>query len=182
MRSSYLNNLDYSDLIKSTLYFTKPKNIIEYGILDGYSLKVFSDYSVNNNCVVKAYDIFEEFNGNHANQKEMEQKFCGYQNVKVDYGNFFTGHINLKDNSIDLIHVDIANDGKILQFTLDYYMPKITRNGVILFEGGSIERDEVEWMDKYSKDKIDPVIQSNKQKFVIETFGKFPSLTIIKKV
>ena len=110
----------------------------------------------------------------------MEQKFCGYKNVNIDYGNFFTGHLNLKNNSIDLIHIDIANDGKVLQFTLDYYMPKLSKNGVILFEGGSIERDQVEWMDKYSKDKINPVIELNKQKFDIQTFGTFPSLTVIR--
>ena len=38
MKSSYLNKIDYSDLFKLLFFFIKPKNIIEIGILEGYSL------------------------------------------------------------------------------------------------------------------------------------------------
>tara|TARA_B110000037_G_scaffold200056_1_gene240346 strand:+ start:1668 stop:1847 length:180 start_codon:yes stop_codon:yes gene_type:complete len=50
-----------------------------------------------------------------------------------------------------------------------------------IFEGGSKERDEVEWMNKYNKQKINPVIEKYKKNYSITTIGELHSLTIIKK-
>jgi len=70
MNSSYKNkDLDYGDLIKAITMSINPKKIIEIGILDGYSLTHFVN-STNERTIIKAYDIFDEFNGNHANESE----------------------------------------------------------------------------------------------------------------
>ena len=58
----------------------------------------------------------------------------------------------------------------------------MSKNGIIIFEGGNIKRDNVEWMNKYNKTKINPVIQKFKEQgYDINIFGTFPSLTLIKR-
>ena len=81
MKSSYINKIDYGDLFKLLCFFNRPKNIIEIGILEGYSLEQF----INNteDCIIKAYDIFDEFNGNGA-KYEIIQKFSDYENVTIE--------------------------------------------------------------------------------------------------
>ena len=56
--------------------FHKPTNIIEIGILAGYSLEQF----VNNTeeYIIKTYDIFDDFNGN-GDKYEIIEKFKEYK-------------------------------------------------------------------------------------------------------
>ena len=59
MKSSYLNkDLDYSDLLKMLILLLKPKTIIEFGILEEFSLQKFIDFSEETTQII-AYDIFE---------------------------------------------------------------------------------------------------------------------------
>jgi len=178
MNSSYTSTIDFGTVIKSLTFIKQPTRIVEFGILNGYSLQCFIDSS-DNKCNISAFDIFDEFKGNHAST-EIIDKFKQYPNVEIRYGDFYTQHLNIEDNSIDILHVDIANNGDVLEFVLEKYMKKISSDGIILFEGGSVDRDNVEWMDKYSKPKINPVIERNKDKFLFHTIGDFPSLTVIK--
>ena len=52
----------------------------------------------------------------------------------------------------------------------------MSENGIMIMEGGSEQRDNVEWMIKYNKPKIQPVIK----KYGLNVVGTFPSITIIK--
>ena len=79
----------------------------------------------------------------------------------------------------DLIHIDIANNGDIYQFVFDNYIQKISSGGTIILEGGSVERDNIEWMNKYNKCKIQPVLEKYSNVYNIKTFGEIPSITII---
>jgi hypothetical protein len=64
---------------------------------------------------------------------------------------------------------------------LTNYIKKIKKDGVIILEGGSKERDEVEWMNKYNKPKITPILKKYKDDLKIKIIGSLPSLTIILK-
>ena len=59
---------------------------------------------------------------------------------------------------------------------------KLEKNGLIILEGGSKERDEIEWMNKYNKPKIGPVIENYKlnKNYKIATIGTIPSVTLVK--
>ena len=46
----------------------------------------------------------------------------------------------------------------------------------MIMEGGSEERDNIGWMTKYNKSKIQPIIK----KYNLKVYGTFPSITIIK--
>ena len=51
----------------------------------------------------------------------------------------------------------------------------------MLLEGGSIERDNVEWMNLYNKPKINPVIKKYEDNLNIQIIGSFPSITVVRK-
>lgn len=192
MKGSYNNKVDYSDVLKTITFMQNPNEIIEFGIHDGLSLKIFADNS-HKNCGIKAFD---DFNGNCANKDKLDKTFSlseilgisapkqfedDYKNVFIRHGDFYKEYKNIKKNSIDIIHIDIDNDGDVLEFAFENYINKLTKNGILIFEGGSKERDEAEWMNKYNKQKINPVIEKYKKNYSITTIGELHSLTIIKK-
>jgi hypothetical protein len=181
MRTSYNNvNLTYGHLLNSITFVKNPKKIVEIGILDGYSLECFTKNS-NKDTQIYAYDLFENFNGNHSNKNDIISNFLNFSNVKIEYGNFYELN-NIIENNVDIIHIDIANNGDVFEHAIKHYLPKLSENGILLLEGGSIERDNVEWMNKYNKPLINPVIQKyKKNNFNVEVIGSFPSITIIRK-
>jgi len=154
-----------------------PLTITEIGIGTGFSLQCFIECAPAG-AEIKAYDLFDGFNGNHPSFSETIKKFPG---SLISDGDFFELHQSIKDNSLDLLHVDIANNGEVYQFALDNYLEKLTDSGIIILEGGSEDRDQIGWMKKYKKPPIAPVLERNKNKFKILTFGEVPSITLIKK-
>jgi predicted O-methyltransferase YrrM len=171
MDSSYKGN-NYSDLISSILLIYKPKKIIEFGILNGYSLDAIIRGAPRPLDII-AYDIFQDYEFNHADRQRLENRYASM----IQYGNFYNQYLQIENNSIDMFHIDVSNTGDTYQFTLDNYMSKLTPKGIILLEGGSEERDNLNWMQKYSKPKIQPVLQ--KCKYFHFVFEPFPSLTLI---
>jgi predicted O-methyltransferase YrrM len=171
VRSSYKNTLTYGDLLESLSFTVKPKNILEFGILDGFSLRYFAKTGAS----AQAYDIFDEFNGNKPPQDIIE-KFLEFENVSISYGDFYQKYKELDDQKFDIIHVDIANNGDVYQFAFENYLPLLEDNGIMILEGGSEERDQVEWMNKYGKRKIGDFLKDCKHRY--KTIGDFPSLTI----
>ena len=177
MKSSYTNkDLNYGDLLSSVCFSIKPKKILEFGILEGYSLKKFIDNS-DKNTVIECYDLFEEFKGNGSNNSIINN-FKKYNNVSIKYGNFYNKYSEIEDNSYDLIHIDIANDGDVYKFALENYKQKLTSSGILILEGGSEERDDVYWMKKYNKVSIVNFLNTVNN---YKTIGNFPSLTIFHK-
>ena len=124
---------------------------------------------------IEAYDIFEEFNGNHAKKDKLVSSFKDYNNVSINYGNFYEVYKNI--NNVDIIHIDIANNGDVYEYAVKNYLPKLSDNGILLMEGGSEERDNVKWMIKYKKPQIQPIIK----KYGFKVIGTFPSISILRK-
>ena len=179
MKTSYNNkDIDYGELIDTLTFIQNPKSILEIGILDGYSLKHFID-NTDSTTIINAYDIFDKFNGNHANESELKERFKNNHNVSIKYGDFYELH---KDNDIlyDIIHIDIANNGDTYEYAIHNYLHKLTKTGIMILEGGSLERDNVYWMIKYNKPQIKKIINSYEKILNIKTIGCLPSLTIIK--
>ena len=174
MNSSYNNKVTFGDILNAIVFTLNPKKIVEVGILEGFSLKRFVESS-NKDTIIHAYDIFEEFNGNHAKKDKLVELFKDYDKVSINYGDFYEVHKNISD--VDIIHIDIANNGDVYEYAIKHYLPKLSDQGVMIMEGGSKQRDNVEWMIKYNKPKIQPVIQ----KYNLKVIGTFPSITIIAK-
>ena len=92
MNSSYKNknkDIDYGELIEAITLCQNPKSIVEIGILDGYSLHHFINSTNSNNSnnskptSIQAYDIFDKFNGNHAMEFELKERFKNNHNVSI---------------------------------------------------------------------------------------------------
>jgi hypothetical protein len=67
---------------------------------------------------------------------------------------------------------------------MQYWSHRMSPNGIIAFEGGSGERDNVDWMLKYNRPSIRKEIENNKiinDQFKYYTFQEFPSMTLFFK-
>ena len=179
MNSSYKSKIDFGDIISMITFLKNPKKIVECGILEGFSLMKFVENS-DKTTSIDAYDIFDKFHGNHAIKDKIFNQFSSYGNVNINDDDFYEVFKKYPDKSIDILHIDIANNGDVYQFTFDNYIQKIADNGVILLEGGSEQRDNIEWMVKYNKPKIQSVLEKYKDQYNIKVIGEFPSLTIVK--
>lgn len=178
INSSYAEN-NFRDVINSLTFSKNPQIIVEFGILNGYSLDSFLNSS-SINCQIDAYDIFDDFVGNGAHYDSIINKYKKCDNVRVQKGDFYKKHKNFVDESIDILHVDIANDGDVYKFCVDNYYSKLVKGGIIILEGGSVERDNVEWMKKYNKTPIHDFIKTLTS-YNVMTINSFPSMTIIRK-
>ena len=76
------------------------------------------------------------------------------------------------------MHLDISNDGKTIENTVEALEDKIRDGLVILFEGGSEERDNVVWMKDYNKKPINSIKDKIKYTVLDE---RFPSISRINK-
>lgn len=179
MKSSYRSTIELGEIISAVTFTCQPKLIVEIGILEGYSLTKFIEFS-STTTQIHAYDIFDKFNGHSAKRDDINNKFDKYPNVKISDGDFYDVYRAYLENEIDILHIDIANNGHVYEFVFNNYISKMRKGGIIILEGGSETRDQVEWMKKYEKPLIAPVINKYKKKYEIKVFGDFPSLTIIK--
>jgi hypothetical protein len=106
-------------------------------------------------------------------------KYKNYSNVNIYKRDFYKSVNAYEDNSIDILHIDIANNGDTFEFAIKNYLPIV--KGMMIMEGGSEERDNVEWMIKYNKPKIQPILKKYESYAKILVLQDFPSITLIKK-
>ena len=104
------------------------------------------------------YDLFDDFPYNAADRKEMLKKYESNYNVSILKGDFYESLNLFRDDSIDILHIDIANNGDTYEFAIENYLTKV--KGIMVLEGGSEERDNIEWMQKYEKPKIQSVLKN----------------------
>lgn len=184
MKSSYeINN--FGDVFYSCVTAYKPKNIVELGVLHGYSTHhIFRGIQYNGFGHLNAYDLFEDYPYNHERQAVMEDFFKNDKNVSLHKRDAFEVYKEYSPSSVDMLHVDISNNGDIFNRIIEQWDDRMVQGGVILFEGGSEERDNVDWMSRYNKPKIRPAMETNEtvlKKYVFGTYEKFPSLTVLLK-
>lgn len=188
MRSSYIKN-NYGVIFNALILIHKPRLVVELGSLDGYStyhiadsLK-FNKEKENINSEFFSYDLWGDYQYKHGNYSEVKKmleqnKVDGY--VTLRKGNAFDVHNEFLDGSIELLHVDISNDGEKLINILMLWGRKLSKRGIILFEGGSHERDNIEWMVKYNFPKIKPALESLKG-WEYKVLLPYPSMTLLSK-
>lgn len=192
MRSSYME-YNYGPYFTTIINTCIPKNPIEFGILDGYStLHICEGLKINyfNHGIkskLQCFDLWDKYEYNHGNKDEVDMLLrsssLGDFAVLKD-GDFYKNYNNFQDNSIDFIHIDISNTGETLLFFLEYWHNKIQNKGIVIFEGGSQERDKIEWMIKYNKKPIFPILENNnflKSHYYVGTYNPFPSMTVMMK-
>lgn len=173
------NNISWKELFQTLIFMVNPKKIVEFGILDGFTLDIFLS-NTDEKCSIDAYDLFEKGLGKHSDYKYIKDKYSDYKNCKIKKLDFYGGHNFYEDGSIDILHIDICPDKNTYVYAIDNYFSKLSKNGIMILDGGSKERDEVWWMLKFDKNPILPFLKNLKNKHDFLVIDAFPSTTIIK--
>ena len=176
IKSSYSKNQLHRELY-SYVMGRNPKVVIEFGCLEGYSTvtiaKALKD--LDNGGKLIAFDLWEKYKYKAGN-RELVEKNLSRSNLRsiVELGSmdFFSFLENPID--FDLLHLDISNDGEIIEKTIESLKNHLERGSNIIFEGGSKERDNEEWMIKYNKKPINSI----KYDYKVLT-NKWPSMSLI---
>jgi predicted O-methyltransferase YrrM len=191
--SSYIKN-DYGSLFSAIVRLREPSHLVELGVLNGYStLHIAKALKENHKAtgiksVLAAYDLWEGYlfkRGDIEEVSNMLKEEGVVEYVLLLKGDAFEVYDNLPNGYVDFLHVDISNDGDKLRRIMELWNPKIAPKGTILLEGGSEERDKVDWMLKYNKAPIKPELESNEiiqNEYRYITYTKFPSVTRMTKL
>jgi len=177
MRSSYAENR-YDEILGALTRLYKPKRIAEIGLLDGFSLKAFADAAPD--AEILGFDIFADHVGKHPDEAQLREQFKAYKNVRIAYGDFYKLQHYLEGSTFDFIHVDVSNHAGVYEHAFRHYLPLLNEGGLLLLEGGTAERDQVEWMSKYGMKPIRPFLRSSSRPEYF-TFDPFPGLTVVRK-
>lgn len=185
--SSYEEN-KYGDVLAAMIRAYQPVHGVELGVLDGYSAYHIGKTMKAIRCGrLDCYDLFEEYKFKHGDINDVRGMLsvAGLDEfVKVQKDDAFKVHDLYADNSLSLLHVDISNTGETVKKIMEVWDSKMVHGAIIIFEGGSQERDKVEWMVKYNMPPIKEEIENNKiinGKYVYGTYLKFPSMTMLLK-
>jgi len=170
IKSSYLINnkgAKYGELyfkpnIGKTIYDyvieTKPKIIVEFGVLFGFSTICMAQAirDLNNGGKIYAFDLWEESEYNHGQtMKTVQDNLKTYdlqKFVSLEHGGDTNCLSGIED--INMIHIDINNDGSNLKKLISDIKNIKSNTCDILFEGGIHDRDVCWWMKKFNKTPI----------------------------
>lgn len=193
IRSSYAEN-HLGDFFYSTALAHKPKLTVELGSFMGYSsLHIAAALRDNKDTESEFHliDLWDKYPYRHCSMETIVQNFkknellslphckCSFINEDV-----FEADSNYLSSTIDLLHIDISNDGQSLQHCLNRWHEKLNTGGILLFEGGSEERDRIDWMIEYGKKSIRSFTESAwfGGHYEAVTIQPFPSLTFARKI
>lgn len=173
IESSYREN-NIGETLYNKVLELKPNIIIEFGCLYGYSTVAMAmALKQLRQGKIKCYDLWENYQYKHST---IQQTIKNIQKYNLEeYVEFHQMDYNewLKNpEQFDLLHLDISNDGDIIEKTYS-----ILHGNNILFEGGSEERDQVQWMVNYNKTPINSI--KHKVPYVVIN-DKFPSLSFMR--
>jgi len=174
IKSSYKKN-NLGKVLYDYVLQNQPKTIIEFGTLYGYSAACMAMAldELKNGGKIICYDLWDKYPYKHSVIEKTKQNLEKY-NVS-QYVEFKELDFNewIPDD-FDLLHVDISNDGNIIVDLRTKCFNLLNQGKHILFEGGSIERDNVEWMIKYNKQSINSIKPLVNYTIIAD---KFPSIS-----
>ena len=147
----------------------KPKLIIEYGtelgataVTMALALRQLKEDEGHYGKIF-TYDTFEiQSDGEIGSEPPFAQAKRNLSDplirdyVEVDYGDFWE-FCNTKNKEFDLLYFDIDNDGDKLLKMYHACKEQIDNGSIVIFEGGSHARDNVEWMIERGRVKMTDV-------------------------
>jgi len=175
---SFYKSSDLGRTLYDAVLKYKPKKIIEFGPLNGYTTVAMAmALDELKTGKITSYDLFEDYPYKHSAMENTQKNIDAsglseyIELKKKDFKEW------LKDpEEFDLLYIDLSNTGEIIERFYEAVKPQIQKGSIVIFEGGSEERDKVEWMIKYDKKKIGDT--KVPYKIINE---KFPSLSMITK-
>jgi len=179
--SSYEKN-NYGGFFYSLIRVYQPEKVVELGTKAGYSAyHLARGLKANKRGSLDCYDLWEKYEFNSVSKSVAEENLKEFKDIiRLELGEAIG--VDKAYKTIDILHVDVSNEGGILEKIVPRWIDK-TRQFIII-EGGSAERDKVEWMIKFKKAPIKKWLEDfSRQRGDIEyqTIEPFPSVTIIRK-
>lgn len=177
IESSYHKN-DLGETLYELVLKYRPKKIVEFGTLHGYStIAMAMALDELGKGHIYAYDLFDDYEFKHTTIKETQGNIDRYNMgsyitlIKKNYKEWLSS-----PEDFDLLHIDVSNKGDTIELVYGALKDRIENGAIVVFEGGSEERDSVPWMKKYKQKKLR---ETNVPFEVIDS--RFPSLSIIKR-
>jgi len=159
----------------------KPSLCVEIGVLQGFSLlTVASALRDNGSGNIDGFDLFEDYPYHHDKYAKVTERI-----ESLGLRPWATAHcadamdVHKSFDTVDYLHVDISNNGNTYREIFEQWAGKVKK--VILLEGGSPHRDQVEWMIQYNKPPICPALDEIRDGYPnwdIFVLDPFPSLTV----
>jgi hypothetical protein len=179
--SSYGPN-DYGELFYALVRIYKPDKVVELGTKTGYSAyHMARGLKANERGSLDCYDLWEKYEYNSVPMSVVKTNLKEFQGI-VNFTLRDAVGVDRLYREVDILHVDLSNHGDILQKVIPSWIEKVKK--LIIIEGGSRERDRVDWMTKFKKMPIRKWLGDfSRLRADIECFTiePFPSVTIIKK-
>lgn len=185
--SSYSKN-SYATLFYFLASHFSSKIITELGVLGCYSIipLAFGSQKNNQTFPINGYDLFEDYSYKSFSHKDALQRIDSFglkdSIFLKKFDVYSEGFIEEIIQTSDLTHIDLSHDGKMFERILS---SEIKNDGIIIMEGGSVERDNVEWMQAYSATKISPVLEKYstiRNDLLISVIEEMPSVTVIQSI
>lgn len=181
--SSYRkNNIGW--LFYSLVRMHQPTKCIEIGALYGYSA-IFTAAALKHNKKghLQVYDVWHT---------PMSEAWNNLYEAGV-YHWVSLNHLKaecvpaIERFPIDFIHIDIGNDGETYRWALDSFAPLTPPGALMVLEGGTDERNQLEWMMREGKRSI--IIEEIKYHLLYHddswdlfVFEPFPGVTVAKRL
>lgn len=178
-KSSYETH-NYGEIFYALMRVYRPKKVVELGTKAGYSAyHMARGMRENGKGSLDCYDLWDQYPFNSVPDSEVATNLQDFTDIlqlhKAD-----AQVVAALYESVDVLHVDLSNDGALLNKILPAWISKVRQ--LIIIEGGSFERDSIDWMKKFHKEPIAPWLKTfcaqHKMEFV--TIDPFPSITLIK--
>jgi len=180
VESSYAEN-DLGRTLYTVVMALRPKVVVEVGTLHGYSAIAMAQAlrDLGGPGDVECFDLWDAYEYKHAKMSDtlmnvldhkLEERIRLHDGTLSDAINWYhNSAFGLKSGV--LFHIDISNDGDIIKNTVE----AIGKDSLgILFEGGTEERNNIEWMKKYNKT---PITKECCDYRVID--DRFPSISLV---
>tara|TARA_B100000287_G_C20614160_1_gene773301 strand:+ start:52 stop:609 length:558 start_codon:yes stop_codon:yes gene_type:complete len=177
--SSYSEN-NIGQTLYDIVMKLKPKKIIEIGVLEGYSTICMAQAlkDLGEGGKIHAHDLFDEYEYRNCTMSEVwdnVNKYDVQDYVHLKQKSFDRWLNNMED--FDLMHIDISNNGDVIKKLYDRLTQnKSIKTGPIFFEGGTQERDKVDWMIEYNKNGMYPLKDELSYDIVD---SRFPGLSVL---
>jgi hypothetical protein len=181
--SSYKES-GYQYLFYALVKLLSPEKICEIGVLQGFSLlSMASALKENNQGEILGYDLFDDYEFKNERMNNVQSRIdktglSEFANIKKQDAFSVSSEVE----KTDILHVDISNNGNTVEQLFLEWNEKV--NKMMIFEGGGHARDQIDWMVKFQKPAISPVLcqlSDQFQNWLFVTLEAYPSITIIFK-
>lgn len=179
--SSYEKN-NYGDFFYSLMRVYQPEKVVELGTKAGYSAyHIAKGLKANGKGTLDCFDLWEKYEFSSVPCSVAENNLKEFKNIVSLYLRDAVG-VDKKYKKVDILHVDLSNDGEKLEKIIPAWIDKV--NQLIIIEGGSDERDNFDWMIEFKKKPIKKWLKEfSRSRGDIEyfTFDPFLSVTVMRK-